>query len=151
MFVVYCVFNILYIHMFICTLKMTRQRKNRTSINICSKLIWVLCSSIYRPKTLVYHNPDQGNITVNKPSQHTRPTGAVCYSINMQRTYCVIKRYRFICKSLSFGIRIYLLWRQNWKLIFLFHVPSNGDRRVKLTATFHTKKITTFWTKDSKR
>jgi len=32
--------------MFICTLKMTRQRKNRTQINICSKLIWVLCWSI---------------------------------------------------------------------------------------------------------
>ena len=33
--------------MFICTLKMTRQRKNRTTqINICSKLILVLCLSI---------------------------------------------------------------------------------------------------------
>ena len=67
--------------MFICTLRMTRQRKNRTTqIHICSKLIWVLCLSIYRSKTLVYHNPDQGNITVNKPSQQTRPTGAVCYT-----------------------------------------------------------------------
>jgi hypothetical protein len=54
----------IYIYMFVCTLKMTRKRKNgTTSINICSKLIWVLCLSIQTQ-----------NISISQswPGQHYR-------------------------------------------------------------------------------